>query len=106
MWQTNMQPNQDQVMTLVRSALVIIGTVLVMLGKTSDGNWQIISGSIMAIVPIVWGLFDRTQASTVAKVAAMKGTEVSRSGDTIKITDPNLAYAAAVNATTVTGKPI
>jgi hypothetical protein len=69
------KPNQQQVMSLLRSALSIVGTVMTLLGYGSDEQWVAISGVAVMIGPAIWGVFVHTQANAVATAAAIPEVE-------------------------------
>jgi hypothetical protein len=94
--------NQEQFMSIVRAVLQIIGTALVSYSvKTgiTDQIWTTISGSVLMVAPVIWGLVVHTQANAIAIVAKLPSTDVSAAGTTIKILDPALAKVAQANAT-------
>jgi hypothetical protein len=82
-----------------------LGTFLVTahIAGMTDQNWQLITGVVLMLVPVVWGMFNHTQKNAVAIVAAMPGTVTSPSGQNITLADPHLAAAAAANRTDYSG---
>lgn len=103
--------NRDQVLSLMRDMLKIIGMALIANGTVSAGVWEIwttviVEGAGFALVvgPVIWGQFAHTRTAKVADVAAMSGTEVSADGKTIHIIEPSLALAAKAAATPASGK--
>ena len=71
-----MLPNTDQVLSLVRAALVIVGTILTTKGVVSVADWTTYTGAILMIVPPIWGLFAHTNSAQIATVAAMPGATI------------------------------
>ncbi len=67
-----MNPNQEQVLGLVRWAISTLGPLLMARGYVTEENWTLLSGVIVSIVPAVWTLFNHTQSNAVAVVAKMK----------------------------------
>jgi hypothetical protein len=87
--------NQDQVMSIVRSVLQILGTGLVSKGVIGDADWTTIAGAILMVVPVGWGIYAHTQQQKIASVAAMPEVK------TIVATP---AVAAAADSSKVTTK--
>ena len=88
-----MLPNTDQVLSLVRAILVIVGTFLTTKGLVSTADWTTYTGAILMIVPPIWGLFAHTDASHIATVTAMTGAKITV--DRTTATSPALLAAAA-----------
>lgn len=65
--------NQEQVMMLVRVAMQITGTALVTHGVfgIDAAAWQEITGAVLMLTPVLWGLYDKKKSVRVASVAAM-----------------------------------
>lgn len=104
--------NRDQLLSLVRDILKIVGMALVANGAVSAGQWEIwttigteIAGCALVVGPIVWSQFAHTDTAKVASVAAMPGTVVSPEGTKITLVVPALAEAAKEAATPSSGKP-
>jgi hypothetical protein len=66
-----MSPNTDQILSLVRAILVIVGTILTTKGIVGTADWTTYSGAIITIVPIVWSMFVHTDSAKLAAVEAM-----------------------------------
>jgi|ERR1039458_83369 hypothetical protein len=65
--------NQDQMLSLLRTVLQIVGTIVVSHG-TLDINgalWEQISGVILVIAPTIWSMYAHTDSAKIATVAAM-----------------------------------
>lgn len=61
-------------MSVARALLQIIGTTLVAYSTQTgitESMWATISGGVLMIVPVVWGLWAHTQTNAIATVAAM-----------------------------------
>jgi hypothetical protein len=91
--------NNQQVLSVARDLLQVIGTFLTTYGVLNSGQWEAVAGGILMIVPVVWGIYSHTQANAVATVAAMPMTDVTSGGRTITILDSGLATAAKNAAT-------
>ena len=66
--------NSDQLLSLLRTLLQMIGTYIVahgVLGTNSSQLWETISGIILMIAPTVWSMYSHTDAANIKKVAAM-----------------------------------
>ena len=69
---SDMGPNQEQILSLVRALLQIVGTMLVGNGIVhSSADWTAISGAVIMLVPIVWGMWAHTHDSALKVVEAM-----------------------------------
>lgn len=69
-----MTPNQEQLMSLLRTALQMIGTYVVargVLGADGANLWQLISGLILMVAPTVWSMFAHTDSAMIKNVTAM-----------------------------------
>lgn len=69
-------PNQDQVLSAVRTFLAIIGTVMINHGWVNDATWSLVVGFIVAIVPLVWGIAVQSTSSKVGSVSSMAGATI------------------------------
>src|ERR1017187_7511893 len=65
--------NQDQLLSLLRTVLKIVGALLVAHGTAgiNGAMWEQISGGVIMIAPVVWDMFVHTDAGKLAAVAAM-----------------------------------
>jgi hypothetical protein len=91
--------NQEQVLSLARGILIVVGGLLTWKNVLTDAEWQPIAGGLLQIVGIAWGLWSHTQANSVATVAAMDVTSVTPDGKTITLLTPALVEAARAAAT-------
>lgn len=66
-------PNSDQLLSLLRTVLQILGTALVSHGVLgiNGAMWENISGAILMIAPVIWGMFAHTDAAKVAAVVEL-----------------------------------
>ena len=78
-----MFPNGDQVLSLIRSVMLIVGTWLGTKGVSStdvaslQSNVLTIGGALLALMPVVWGLFAHTHTAMIESVnAADNGVKV------------------------------
>ena len=88
--------NNDQLLSLLRTVLQIIGTSVVAHGTLgiNGAMWEQISGALIILAPTIWGIYSRTDAATLATVAAMPGPAKEAAFAGI----PDAAKIAAVEA--------
>jgi hypothetical protein len=70
-------PNNDQLMSLLRAILAIIGSVLTTHGTLTSGMWEQISGVVLMAAPMAWGMYVHTESAKVAAVAALAADPTS-----------------------------
>jgi hypothetical protein len=70
-----MTPNTDQILSLIRAILQIVGTSLMAKGVVTTADWTTYSGAILMAAPIIWGLLAHTDGAKIAAVAAMPDVE-------------------------------
>lgn len=65
--------NQDQVLSLVRTLLQILGTSIVAHGTLgiNGAMWETISGAVIMLVPVAWSMYSHTDGQKIAAVTAM-----------------------------------
>jgi hypothetical protein len=65
--------NQDQLLSLLRTILQVIGTAVVTHGTLgiNGAMWEQISGAVIIIAPTIWSMYEHTDAANIAKVTAM-----------------------------------
>jgi hypothetical protein len=64
--------NQDQFMSILRTCITAIGSVIaVYAGTQEQALWGVISGAIIAIAPIAWSMYVHSDAGKVAAVSAL-----------------------------------
>lgn len=63
--------NLDQILSLTRAILAIVGTVLTTHGSMSQQTWELYAGPILAIVPIVWSLYHHSEGQQLKKAVAV-----------------------------------
>lgn len=65
--------NQDQLLSLLRAVLQIIGTAVVAHGTLgiNGAMWEQIAGAVVMIAPALWGVAVHTDAAKIASVTAM-----------------------------------
>ena len=68
--------NSDQLMSVVRAALQIVGTFLTTYGLITAEQWQPMLGGLMMIIPVIWGIYVHSKWYTVK--AAARLPEVSK----------------------------
>ena len=63
--------NQDQILSIARAVLQVVGTGLVSKGLIGTADWSTIMGAVLMVVPVIWGMMAHTDAAKVAAVEAM-----------------------------------
>lgn len=63
--------NVQQVLSAVRWAFATFGPLLVSHGYVGSSTLEMVSGALVSLIPLVWGLFAHTQAAAVATVDAI-----------------------------------
>lgn len=88
--------NNDQLLSLLRTVLQIIGTIIVSHGTLGINGalWEQISGVVIVIGPTIWSMYAHTDAAKLASVAAMPGPQKEAAFAGI----PDSAKLAAVEA--------
>jgi hypothetical protein len=61
----------EQALSMVRWVLTTIGPLLIAHGYLNDTSWTAVSGAVISLVPLVWGIATHRQTALIAKVAAM-----------------------------------
>jgi hypothetical protein len=75
-----------QVLSLIRSALLIAGGVATSKGVIDSSTMTTIVGGIMSVVPTIWSLFTHSKTSIIAAAAALP--EVTK-----VVTTPEIAHS-------------
>ena len=88
----------DQILSMARAALNILGTILLTYGyiKGLDAEtWSTISGAVLTLVGVGWGLFAHTKTNTVTAAAKLLEVEqiVATPAFAGKIPDPKVVDA-------------
>jgi hypothetical protein len=66
--------NTDQLLSLLRTVLQMIGTYVVanhVLGANSSQLWDLLAGIILMAAPTIWSIYAHTDAANIKKVTAM-----------------------------------
>lgn len=63
-----MNPNQQQILSILRWMQATVGPILISHGYVNSGTLEMIFGAAISLVPLIWGLFAHTQANAVAVV--------------------------------------
>ena len=68
-----MTPNNDQLLSLLRTLLQIVGSFIVSHGTfgINGAIWEQISGAIIIIAPTIWSMYAHTDRANIEKVSAM-----------------------------------
>ena len=83
--------NQDQFMSIVRTFITAIGSVIaVYAGTQTQALWGVISGALIAVAPIAWSMYVHSDEGKVRSVSAMDEVK----GITFAHNDNGLAAAA------------
>lgn len=87
--------NQSQFLSWLTTTLGLVGSALVTKGVIDAQTWTLISGIVLAIVPLAWGYFVHTDTSKI--------TAVTDLGARIVVPDnsKNSALVAAANDTSM-----
>ena len=88
--------NNDQLLSLLRTVLQIIGTSVVAHGTLgiNGAMWEQITGGVLMLAPTIWSMYAHTNTATLATVAAMPGPAKEEAFAGI----PDSAKIAAVEA--------
>jgi hypothetical protein len=62
---------QAQVFSWLKTALGIVGSSLATSGVVNAATWQIITGVVVALFPLVWGYFANTILAQVKSTSAL-----------------------------------
>src|ERR1017187_489095 len=64
--------NQDQLLSLLRTVLQIIGTSIVAHGTMciNGAMWEQISGAVIILAPTIWSMYAHTHEAMIASVTA------------------------------------
>ena len=64
--------NQDQILSLLRTLLQIIGTSIVAHGimGINGAMWEQISGGVIILAPTIWSMYAHTHEGMIASVTA------------------------------------
>jgi hypothetical protein len=86
-----MNPNNDQLMSWLRSTIAIVSGMAITAGYGNSETWATVGGVILLLVPFVWGTFVHTDAAKIAQVAALP--DVAK---IISVPSPNPESAVAI----------
>lgn len=53
---------KTQVLGIIRHALTLVGGMLIMKGGVSSGEWEEVSGYIIAAIGGIWSIIDKSKA--------------------------------------------
>jgi hypothetical protein len=70
-----MEPNQDQVMSIVRSTIAVVSGWAISKGYGDSQLWLMIGGLAGVIVPYIWGVYAHTNAAKLAAIVSMPRAE-------------------------------
>jgi hypothetical protein len=63
--------NSNQLLSVARDVLQIIGTFLATYGVLTNEQWQPMAGAIIMIIPVVWGIYVHSKTSTLQAAARL-----------------------------------
>lgn len=66
-----MLPNTDQVLSLVRAVLQIVGSMLMAKGLVTAPDWTTWTAAILMVAPLIWGVAAHTDSAKLKSVEAM-----------------------------------
>lgn len=67
--------NKEQTLSLFRTLLQILGTILVTRGVLTGAEWEAILSSILIIAPTIWGIWVRRNTGLINAAAAVPAVE-------------------------------
>ncbi len=70
-----MFPSLDQANSVARNLLQIAGTLLMAYGLTNEAAWESISGAVVMMVPIVWGLIRHSKGQIISAAAKLSDVD-------------------------------
>jgi len=62
----------QQYLTIVRTGLSVVGTVLATTGTVKGDDWTAISGAVLPIASILWGLAVHAPEATISRAEILK----------------------------------
>jgi len=64
--------NQDQMLSLLRTILQIVGTIIVSHGTLGINGalWEQITGVVIVVAPTIWSMYAHTHEAMIASVTA------------------------------------
>ena len=65
---------QDQVLSIVRAVMQIFGAIIATYAATTgitEQAWTTITGAVLMIVPVIWGVYVHSRANIVAAAARL-----------------------------------
>ena len=60
--------NAEQAKSLIRWVIATFGPFIIAQGYASQSTLELVSGVLVSLVPLAWGMFTHTQANAVAVV--------------------------------------
>ena len=81
------EATKQAILSAVRSILLGVGSVLAAKGVVDDATVQSMIGSVMVIVPIVWGILDKYRSERLTKAREVIAVN---SGIAASNVDPNI----------------
>lgn len=61
--------NKEQILSLIRHILTSVGVFFVIKGDIDEGVIMEVTGSVIALVSVIWGIFDKTETQMVKKIS-------------------------------------
>lgn len=86
--------NPEQVASLFRTVLQVVGGILATNGWVASDNWTLISGSVLTLAVTAWGMWARSDTNLIKSAADVPavdkvvapGTDLATSRDAPKVT--------------------
>jgi hypothetical protein len=65
--------NKEQILSLIRHILTSVGIFFVIKGDIDEGIITEIIGSVIALVSVIWGIFDKSESQMMKKISKKSG---------------------------------
>lgn len=67
--------NQDQLLSFVRTAMGALSAIALTHGIGTSSIWELITGMVLAVAPLLWGYFAHSDSAKLAAVEALPGVQ-------------------------------
>lgn len=67
--------NPEQIASIVRTILQVVGAILGTAGYMTDAEWALISGPLLTLVTTIWGFVARSDENLIKSAAAVPAVE-------------------------------
>src|SRR6476646_10674774 len=89
---------KDQQLSAIRSVLQLVGGLAVQYGYTNDTQWTLISGILLSLTSLCWGLFSHTPDATIKAAEVTPGV--------VKVVVKDQAMADQLAPRDAAGEPV